>query len=106
MKPIAFTKLCDVPVINNVCMEYVLMRSNLEMAQICKGLDTNKVFSLMKSHPVATKNLFVFNDLPLSAKKLLELLTPEFSPRGSNRRELEEAVIMNWNDYVRNLEGI
>ena len=37
----------------------------------------------------------------IAVRKLQELLSP---PRGSNIRE-EEAIIMNWNDYLKDIEG-
>ena len=52
------------------------------------------------------KKLFVYGDpSATTVRKLQEILIPEFSPRGSNIRE-EEAIIMNSNDYVKDIEGM
>ena len=43
----------------------------------------------------------------LTADTLLGLFTvKEWSPEGSNSRESEEAVMFNWENYVRETEGI
>ena len=50
------------------------------------------------------EKLFVYHPENISVQKIQELLIPEFSPRRSNMRG-EEAVIMNWNDYLKDMEG-
>ena len=36
----------------------------------------------------------------------LKLFTVSWSPHGSNQRELEEAVILGWTEYVNGIGGI
>jgi hypothetical protein len=107
MKPIAFVKLCDIStIVKQVCMEYVLMRSSLEMDQFYKGLETLGIGYLLRTSSAVVKQLFVSNNQGvITVRKLQEILIPEFSPRGSNIREEEEAIIMNWNDYLKDIEG-
>ena len=106
MKPIALVKLCDVSIIvKRVCMDYVLLRSSLEMEQFCQGLESHKILYLMRTSSAVVKKLFVYHPENISVQKIQELLIPEFSPRGCNMREEEEAVIMNWNDYLKDIEG-
>ena len=104
MKPAAFVKLCDIPtIIKQVCMDYVLVRSSLEMDQFCKGLETHNIIHLVRTSKYAVKKLFVHGSI--TVEKLFDLLTPDFSPRGSNIREEEEAVVMNWHDYLKDIDG-
>ena len=47
------------------------------------------------------------NQSKLTADTLLGLLkVKEWSPEGSNSRESEEAVMFNWENYLREAEGI
>ena len=107
MKPAAFVKLSDIPTITKqVCMDYVLVRSSLEMDQFCKGLETHNILHLIRTSKYAVKKLYVHDfQGSVTVQSLFELLTPEFSPRGSNIREEEEAVVMNWHDYLKDIEG-
>ena len=41
----------------------------------------------------------------VTAQYLSDLLVPSLSPRGHNHREEEEAVILNWKDYLQDIEG-
>lgn len=107
MKPAAFVKLCDIAtIIKQVCMDYVLVRSSLEMNQFCKGLETHNIIHLIRTSKHAVKKLFVHDHQgSITVEKLFDLLTPDFSPRSSNIREEEEAVVMNWHDYLKDIEG-
>ena len=51
--------------------------------------------------------LFLGSSLPqLSVDALLTLFkVREWSPEGSNNREVEKGVILNWENYVREAEG-
>ena len=107
IKPVPLTTLSDIPTIKKrVCMEYVLMRSSLEMGQFSEGLDSLRLLQLMKSQPSLLKSLFVYQPQTITAGKIQDLLIPDYKPRGSNQREEEEAVVMNWNEYLQDLEGI
>ena len=41
---------------------------------------------------------------PLSADAFLELFSVQYSPSGSSSREVEEGIMENWVDYVKDLE--
>ena len=61
------------------------------------------------AHPaISTGNELFIHDptAKVTAKYLADLLKPAFSPHGHNQREDEEAVILNWNDYLQDIEGI
>ena len=88
MRPITLVKLCDVSaIVKQVCMEYVLMRSSLEMDQFYKGLETLGIGYLVRTRSAVMKQLFVSdNQGVITVRKLQELLSPDFSPRASNIR--------------------
>ena len=42
----------------------------------------------------------------MTASILDQIFIPQFSPPGSNAREKEEAIILNWKDFIYEAEGI
>ena len=42
---------------------------------------------------------------PLSAAGILDMMKVHYSPPGSNLRQSEEAVILNWFDFLQECEG-
>ena len=74
--------------------------------QFSEGLDSLRLLQLMKSQPSLLKSLFVYQPQTITAGKIQDLLIPDYKPRESNQREEEEAVVMNWNEYLQDLEGI
>ena len=106
MKPHSKISLSDVPdIVRSVCMEFVVIRSTHEMAQFQEGMDTLLVGSLIKLHHSLLKQLFTYSSHQVTAQDLIYLLVPAYSSRGSNAREEEEAIMLNWNDYLQDLEG-
>ena len=101
IKPVIQVTMRDVPtILSNVCREYLILRSSHEIAQFLEGLNTLGIASLIKVYPSSMKQLFLYNPTPLSSQALADLFVPVLSPRGSTIREEEEAVFMNWNDYL------
>ena len=107
VKPVSKVSLRDVDtIIDNVCIECVVLRSSNEMSQFLEGLDALHVGSLIKVHPLLLKQLFTYSATQVTSQDLRQLLVPVYSPRGSNAREEEEAVMLNWNYYLQDIEGI
>lgn len=101
IKPVMQVTMADIPtILSAVCKEYIILRSSHEIAQFLEGLNTLGIASLIKAHPCSMKQLFVYNPTPVSSQEVADLFVPVFSPRGSNAREEEEAVFMNWSDYI------
>ena len=61
----------------------------------------------MQSHPLKFLPLFTAtNQLELTADVVISLFKVEkWSPEGSNDCEAEEAVIFNWENYIRETAG-
>ena len=51
------------------------------------------------------RKLFTHSTSTLTSHQLETLMVPIYSPRGSNTREEEEAVMMNWIYYLQDIEG-
>ena len=78
-----------------------------ELDQLKSGLDLLGVHSLMLVNRKLFKPLLVASGkTALSCDSLLKLFTVSWSPHGSNQRELEEAVILGWTEYVNGIGGI
>ena len=53
------------------------------------------------------KPLFLATGKPkVIASAVLAMFKVQWSPQGSNQKESEEAVILGWNEYVHDLEGM
>ena len=102
LKPAAAVATGNIPdIVRAVYLEYTVLRSSQEIGQFIEGLQTVGIATLMKRHPLVIKKLFVYNGAAnVTAQYLSELLVPIFSPRGHNQREEEEAVVLNWRDYI------
>ena len=91
-------------IIRAVYLEYIVLRSSQEVGQFIEGLQTLGIATLIKHHP---KELLVYDGTAkVTAQYLSELFVPILSPRGHNQREEEEAVVLNWRDYLQDIEGI
>jgi len=96
----------DIPdIIDAVCTEYLIMKSISEINQFQEGLNVLGVSDLIKAHPGILQEAFVHGDKEFTASDLDDLFLPVFSPSGSNAREKEEAVVLNWKDYIFEAEG-
>ena len=88
-----------------VCVEYLIHRNIAEIQQFMDGLNVLGIATLLKSHPKRFKEIFVHTPKVVTTHDLDKLFVPQFSPRGSNIREKEEAIVLNWKDYIYEAEG-
>lgn len=58
-------------------------------------------FQLTKELPTMVHLFTTTEPVPLTLKMVTNLLTPQFSPEGSNRRKLESAVYSTFIKYMR-----
>ena len=106
LKPVFRVTTRDIPEITEaVCIEYLIMKSINELNQFQEGLNILGVSDLIKDHPASCHELFVHCSKTVTPHDIDELFLPLFSPEGSNAREDEEALILNWKDYIYEAEG-
>ena len=98
---------CDT-LVKSISLHFIVYSQKAELDDIKRGLDFVLEFGqLTRAHPMLFKPLFVASGQPtLRADSFLSLFEIDYSPHGSNRREREEAVMMNFNYYIQELEGI
>jgi len=65
-----------------------------------------KVCFLLYLDPEHLKELFIYNPKSITASDLDQKFLPQFSPHGSNTREKEEVILLNWKDYIYEAKGI
>ena len=105
-KPVFRVTTRDIPEITEaVCIEYLIMKSINELNQFQEGLNILGVSDLIKDHPASCHELFVHCSKTVTPHDIDELFLPLFSPDSSNAREDEEALILNWKDYICETEG-
>ena len=78
----------------------MVMRSINELSQFVEGLDVLGIGNLVKAHCLQFKELFVHNPKVVTGHDLDKLFLPLLSSEGSNLREKEEALVMNWKEYI------
>ena len=71
------------------------------MDQIQDGLQSFGLMTLMRNHPPSARLLLLGRETkPLTADTFLSLFLVQFSPDMSNARAKEEAIYLNWTDFV------
>ena len=98
---------CDLDrIVQAFATHFAVICVKAELDQLADGLKTLDIFDLLRSNPNKMRQLFV-NENPdsLTADKMLDMFLSNLSPLGSNRRESEEAVVMNWVNYLQMIEG-
>lgn len=93
--------------IRNICLHFVIYASKSELDQIRDGLKTLSLLSVMESRPLHFLPLFLGGcQQELTADKLIgHFKIQQWSPKGSNDREDEEAIVVNWENYIRETAG-
>lgn len=100
---ITLDDVCEIT--ETVCVEYLIHRNVAEIQQFMDGLDVLGIGALLKSYPECFKEMFIHTPKVVTAHDLDKLFIPQFSPHGSNIREKEEAIVLNWKDYIYEAEG-
>ena len=87
-------------------LHYTVYNIYGEISQLKDGIvNTLNFQNLITSNPQATRSLLVFGKSTLSATFLQEAFIIDYSLNGSNDKSQEEAVIMNFFDFLQDCEG-
>lgn len=91
-----------------ISMHFIVYSQKAELDDIKAGLGYVLGFGgLARQYPKLFKPLFVASgQVKLHARSFLQLCDIKYSPRGCNKREKEEEIMMNFNYYIQELEGI
>ena len=86
-----------------ITLHYTLLQSLAEMNQFLEELKLNGLLESMRQHPYETRKLFIYENNQISGEELDDLLVPLFAKPGSNKRELEEKVSLNFTRYLEDV---
>ena len=90
----------------SISLNYVVFSQKAELDAIRSGFDCLNFSQLVQRFPSLLKPLFVEKGRKkLTASFFKDLFHVCYSPHGSNKRSREE-VILHWNYYISELEGI
>lgn len=94
--------------VNASWLHYTFFQPHAELQQLRKGFrDTLQMELLICLHPDDVRSLLVpstlFNVTPVF---LLESFIVHHSEPGSNLRTLEEAVMLNWSEFITDCSGM
>ena len=93
-------------IVQGIASHYAIIRVKAELDQILEGLNTLELQDLIRQNPQKMRPLFLHADpVPLTADQMIDLFTTKFSPVGSNRREVEEAIVMHWVNFIQMIES-
>ena len=84
-------------IIGSFAKHFSIMHCMTELIQLKEGLVVLKVLDFLRSNHRVARSLLVFSPAErLTADKVYDLFEADLSPTGSNRRETEEFVYMQW----------
>ena len=92
-------------IIDALCLHYVILVSLAELEQLRRGLAIQKFNSLMESVPQAVRKAFEPPIQEISSAFIHDMYTALYSPTGSNKRVIEESIMMSWVRYLQYVEG-
>ena len=85
---------------------FAIISVKAELDQIVDGLKGWEVLQLIRSNPNKMRQLFLHEEIHITADIMFNMFRSNLSPTGSNQRELEEAVLLKWANYLQMIEGI
>ena len=93
-------------VVAEMSLHFSVLVSLAELEQLRRGLEIQKFSSLLQLHPNVIRRAFLPPNQHITAEFIQDMYVPVLSPKGSNRREGEEAIVMTWCHYLQRIEGV
>lgn len=90
-------------IISALCRHFTVYSAVAELDQFVQGLQTLQFSSLMRKHPMLLRQVFKAPQQEVTADFIQDFFNVQYSPPGSNRRSVEENIIMNWINYVHDI---
>eukprot|EP00794_Sanderia_malayensis_P005842 gene5842-6540_t len=93
-------------IIESLSWKTVIGDSMLPLLEFLDGLSLHGFLQMVRKHPEDARYLFQgISKAPLTADYVDDLFLPQLSVSGSNRRNLEEELLMNFTHFLEDLEG-
>ena len=88
-------------IIEALCLHSVVLVSLAELEQRRRGLTIQKFDSLMESCPNVLRKAPAQK---ITCEFIQDIFVPTFSAAGSNKRVIEEGIVMTWVRYLQHVE--
>ena len=59
-----------------------------------------------KENPITLRKVFRPPEIQITSEIIQDMFLPSLSAKGSNKRNVEEAIVMTWIQYLQSLEGM
>lgn len=94
--------------INAIWLHYTFFQPHAELQQLRKGFrDTLQMELLICLYPDEVRSLLcACTEFDVTATLILDSFVTHYSNSGTNKRTLEEAVILNWSEYITECSGM
>ena len=92
-------------VVDALCLHYTVLVSLAELEQLKRGLAMQKFDSLLESAPKALRKAFEPPEQNVHSEFIQDMFPAIFSTTGSNRRVVEENIMMTWVQYLQHIDG-
>ena len=92
-------------IVQSIANYFTVIRVKAQIDQLSDGLKALGVLDIMKGNPHSMRELFLAKPKPITADGMINLFEVRFSPVGSNRREDEEAVVLQWIHLIQLIDG-
>ena len=94
-------------IISDIVSHYTVYRSLRELTQFQTGfMATLSMRDLFDKHPHVGCSLLMAQSNKLASHRVQDLLSPEYSDKGTNRRMVEEEQIMNLFSFIEKCNGM
>jgi len=92
-------------IVSVLCRHFTIFAAVAEI-QLPGGLKTLDFANLMYSYPSVMRTVFKKDKQPIITGDFIQhFFEVKFSPVGSNRCRVEEDIIINWINYLHDIEG-
>ncbi len=92
-------------IISSLCLKFVILAVKAELDQLVEGLKTLDILTLVKNNPVSAKILFIHEPIYLTGESLYDMFRLDISNSMSNNRDVEEAQLLNWANFLEYVES-
>ncbi len=93
-------------IVESMATHFSILSVKAELDQLIEGLKVLDVLNLYRDYPKIMRPLLIYNKpKSLTSDYILDVFKPLLSINGSNVQEKEEAILLQWTNYVQLIEG-
>ena len=93
-------------IVQSMANHFSISSVKAELDQLTEGLKVLDVLNLFREYPNSMRPLLLYSKpIRLTSDYIIDIFKPMLSLPGSNVREREEAILLQWTNYVQLIEG-